>query len=208
MESLFFEVLGKKQREDTVFFNKFKEIPYLNSSLFEKQDVEIGRGIYHNGIMISELKNSAIKRFSRSVLGNKAKPNYNLLEYIIDFLNSYNFASDEANASDGTMREILDAAVLGLIFEKLNGYKDGSTYTPSEITEYLSRESIERTVIDKVNSAMKWNSGSLTDIYNKIYTLEQRKKINDIINSITICEIIIPSLIQSQGIIKKYALAV
>lgn len=35
---------------------------------------------------------------------------------------------------------------------------------------------------------MKWNCGSLTDIYNKIDTLEQRKKINDIINSITICD--------------------
>ena len=188
LENLFFEVLGKKQREDTKFFNQFKEIPYLNSSLFEKQDVEIGRGDYHNGIMISELKNSAIKRFSRSVLGKKAKQNYNLLEYIIDFLNSYNFASDEANASDGTMREILDAAVLGLIFEKLNGYKDGSTYTPSEITEYLSKECLERTVIDKINSAMKWKCDNLTDIYNKIDTLEQRKKINDVINSITICD--------------------
>ena len=57
MESLFFEVLGKKNREDTEFFNRFAEIPYLNSSLFEKQDIETGQGSYHNGIMISELKN-------------------------------------------------------------------------------------------------------------------------------------------------------
>lgn len=188
LECLFFEVLGKKKREENSFFNQFSEIPYLNSSLFEKQDVETGQGVYHNGIMISELKNEPIRHYSSSVLGKKIKKDLDILTYIIDFLNSYNFASDEANVDENSSREILDAAVLGLIFEKLNGYRDGSTYTPSVITEYLAKETVEKTVLQKVNTEMGWKCGSLVDIRNKLDTLEQRKRVNEIINSITICD--------------------
>ena len=188
LECLFFEVLGKKRREENSFFNQFSEIPYLNSSLFEKQDVETGQGVYHNGIMISELKNEPIRLYSSSVLGKKIKKDPDILTYIIDFLNSYNFASDEANVDENSSREILDAAVLGLIFEKLNGYRDGSTYTPSVITEYLAKETVEKTVLQKVNTEMGWKCGSLVDIRNKLDTLEQRKRVNEIINSITICD--------------------
>ena len=188
LECLFFEVLGKKKREENSFFNQFSEIPYLNSSLFEKQDIETGQGVYHNGIMISELKNEPIRLYSSSVLGKKIKKDPDILTYIIDFLNSYNFASDEANVDENSSREILDAAVLGLIFEKLNGYRDGSTYTPSVITEYLAKETVEKTVLQKVNTEMGWKCGSLVDIRNKLDTLEQRKRVNEIINSITICD--------------------
>ena len=188
LECLFFEVLGKKKREENSFFNQFSEIPYLNSSLFEKQDVETGQGVYHNGIMISELKNEPIRLYSSSVLGKKIKKDLDILTYIIDFLNSYNFASDEANVDENSSREILDAAVLGLIFEKLNGYRDGSTYTPSVITEYLAKETVEKTVLQKVNTEMGWKCGSLVDIRNKLDTLEQRKRVDEIINSITICD--------------------
>ena len=188
LECLFFEVLGKKRREENSFFNQFSEIPYLNSSLFEKQDVETGQGVYHNGIMISELKNEPIRIYSSSVLGKKIKKDPDILTYIIDFLNSYNFASDEANVDENSSREILDAAVLGLIFEKLNGYRDGSTYTPSVITEYLAKETVEKTVLQKVNTEMGWKCGSLVDIRNKLDTLEQRKRVDEIINSITICD--------------------
>ena len=188
LECLFFEVLGKKRREENSFFNQFSEIPYLNSSLFEKQDVETGQGVYHNGIMVSELKNEPIRLYSSSVLGKKIKKDPDILTYIIDFLNSYNFASDEANVDENSSREILDAAVLGLIFEKLNGYRDGSTYTPSVITEYLAKETVEKTVLQKVNTEMGWKCGSLVDIRNKLDTLEQRKRVNEIINSITICD--------------------
>ena len=188
LECLFFEVLGRKKREENDFFNRFAEIPYLNSSLFEKQDVETGQGSYHNGIMISELKNEPIRIYPSSVLGKKVKKDPDILTYIIDFLNSYNFASDEANVDETSSREILDAAVLGLIFEKLNGYRDGSTYTPSVITDYLAKETVEQTVLSRVNAEMGWNCESLNDIRNKLDTLVQRKRVNEIINSITICD--------------------
>ena len=38
LQDLFFEILGKRKREDTEFLNQFSDIPYLNSSLFERSD--------------------------------------------------------------------------------------------------------------------------------------------------------------------------
>lgn len=37
-------------------------------------------------------------------------------------------------------KSLINASVLGLIFEKLNGFKDGSFYTPSFITMYMSNK--------------------------------------------------------------------
>jgi len=65
---------------------------------------------------------------------------------------------------------------------------DGSTYTPSVITDYLAKETVEKTVLQKVTIEMGWKCGSLVDIRNKLDTLEQRKRVNEIINSITICD--------------------
>ena len=65
-------------------------------------------------------------------------------DYLIAFLNSYSFSS-EISKNDTVIAgcDIIDASVLGLIFEKLNGYRDGSFYTPSVITEYMCLKSVE-----------------------------------------------------------------
>ena len=34
----------------------------------------------------------------------------------------------------------------------MNGYRDGSFYTPSVITEYMCMQSVERAVIDRIKS--------------------------------------------------------
>jgi len=46
-----------------------------------------------------------------------------------------------------------NASVLGLIFEKINGYKDGSFFTPGFITMYMCRETIRKAVVQKFNEA-------------------------------------------------------
>lgn len=150
LQNLFFKILGTKERERGEFFDKFKDIPYLNSSLFENYDVE------RNDVMIRDLENNyvEVKNHSRT----KKKGKLKLVEYVIDFLNSYSFSSVSSGESETTAgKEIIDAAVLGLIFEKINGYKDGSYYTPSSITEYICKETIESTVIQKVNEYYNQN---------------------------------------------------
>lgn len=186
LQDLFFNVLGKRERTETEFYNKFSEIPYLNSSLFEKQEIE------KKDININDLKNVPLTLKSHSILTNKKIKELPLLQYIIDFLNSYDFgayASEEGVLEHG--KDIIDASVLGLIFEKINGYKDGSFYTPSEITEYMNKETLERIVIQKINQEMRWHCKTMDDLKFEIdstRTLELYQKLNEIINSIRICD--------------------
>ena len=180
LQNLFFEILGTQDRQDNKFSNQFNKIPYLNSSLFERQKVE------KDYVMIRYLDNNIIQRKSKSVLGKKSNENLTIIEYIIDFLNSYNFSTISEDITN--QKEIIDASVLGLIFEKLNGYKDGANYTPSIITEYIAKEAVEKAVLNSINKGMGWKYCSLIDVEDKIESIEERKMINEIINSIKICD--------------------
>lgn len=184
LQDLFFEVLGRRERKDTEFLKKFSEIPYLNSSLFERYDVE------KKDLNINALHNEKIKKKSKSIVGNSRESEIPVLEYILAFLNSYSFSSEMGkNKTIVAGRDIIDASVLGLIFEKLNGYRDGSFYTPSIITEYMCKDTIEQTIIDKINSAMHWNCHDLFEVKGKMQgSLAEAKQINSIINTIKICD--------------------
>ena len=187
LQNLFFNVLGKKieDRDENEFYNRFTEIPYLNSSLFERQEIEA------MDININEIKNLPLKRSNGSVLNNHLSE-INLLNYMIDFLNSYNFGIDLND--DGTYtkgKDIIDASVLGLIFEKINGYKDGAFFTPSVITEYMCKKTLENLIIEKINEKYKWSCKKLEDIHFKIQNkgdLQLAKDINNLINSVKICD--------------------
>jgi hypothetical protein len=41
--------------------------------------------------------------------------------------------------------------VLGLIFENINGYKDGSFFTPGFISIYMTRETVRQATVEKFN---------------------------------------------------------
>jgi len=69
---------------------------------------------------------------------------------------------------------------LGLIFEKINGYKDGSFFTPGFITMYMCHETIRRAVIQKFNEAKDWKCETISDVYNNIADI---KEANIIINA-------------------------
>lgn len=127
-----------------------------------------------------------------SVLATKKIKELPLLQYIIDFLNCYDFgayASDDGILKHG--KDIIDASVLGLIFEKINGYKDGSFYTPGEITEFMTKETLEHIVIQKINHAMQWDCKTMDDLKFEIDSARNIKlyqELNEIINSIRICD--------------------
>lgn len=189
LQDLFFEVLGKRNRQETPFFENFKDIPYLNSSLFERYVVE------KQDVNIIEIKNLPIIKKKKSAVGNKNESQILLLDYILGFLNSYSFSSEIGE--DNTIvqgRDIIDSSVLGLIFEKLNGYRDGSFYTPSVITEYMCMRSIESSIIDLINKEKGWNCADLFEIKDRIgASLIEKKSINEIINTVKICDISVGS---------------
>ncbi len=180
---LFFKVLGRKpEKRDSEVKEKFRFVPYLNSSLFEQSDEE--KLLQIRGIM-----NKPMKFFAHTVLkddkGRKMSGNIDNLAYIFRFLDAYNFSSETEGGITQNTKTLINASVLGLIFEKINGYKDGSFFTPGFITEYMAKETIERAVVQKFNDVKGWNCETLDEIRDKI---EDRKEANEIINSLRICD--------------------
>ena len=100
-------------------------------------------------------------------------------------MDAYNFSSDSAGGITHNSKTLINASVLGLIFEKINGYKDGSFFTPGFITEYMAKETVERTVIAKFNEAKGWKCKNLDELADKI---EDRAEANEIFNTIRICD--------------------
>jgi adenine-specific DNA-methyltransferase len=75
----------------------------------------------------------------------------------LSFLNAYDFTSEGREEIQEDNKTLINASVLGLIFEKINGYKDGSFFTPGFITMYMCRETIRKAVVQKFNETKKWN---------------------------------------------------
>ncbi|MBD2136525.1 type II restriction endonuclease, partial [Anabaena sp. FACHB-1237] len=135
LNSLFFSVLARKPQERSQKLQeRFAYVPYLNSSLFEPTELE------QETIVISNLENEKLPIFTGTILkdnnGKKLTGEINTLEYLFAFLNAYNFGSDAGEEIQEENKRLINAAVLGLIFEKINGYKDGSFFTPGFITMY------------------------------------------------------------------------
>src|SRR5699024_2107581 len=117
--------------------------------------------------------------------GKKRTGKLSTLEYLFEFLNAYDFSSEGSEAIQEENKSLINASVLGLIFEKINGYKDGSFFTPGFITMYMCRETIRKAVVQKFNETKKWQCKDLNELYNKI---EDSKEANEIVNSIKICD--------------------
>ncbi len=185
LNNLFFKVLARKQSERSGDLNViFQKIPYLNSSLFEPTSIE------HTTLVVSNLEDQkSIPIFNSTVLkdekGRKKTGSLNTLAYLFDFLNAYDFSSEGLETIQEERKTLINASVLGLIFEKINGYKEGSFFTPGFITMYMCQESIRKAIVQKFNEKKGWNCKNIDDVYDKI---EDRKEANQIINSLKICD--------------------
>ncbi|MDZ7659500.1 Eco57I restriction-modification methylase domain-containing protein [Fodinibius sp.] len=112
------------------------------------------------------------------------------LEYLLRFLDAYNFNTEGTAEVQKEAKTLINASVLGRIFEKINGYKDGSFFTPGYITEYMCRETIRRAVVQKFNETYDdWECETIDDVAAKISRHEvPYDKANEVVNSITICD--------------------
>ncbi len=184
---LFFDILAKETHERGYFIKEeLKNIPYLNSSLFEISELE------DNIIRINSLKNRlTMQLYSHTVLSKKRKKIMPTLEYLFEFLNAYNFANEGTDEIMEENKSLINASVLGLIFEKINGYKEGSFFTPGYITMYMSRETIRLSIIQKFREAGYQLSENLelTESFNELITkIESKEEANKIINDIKIID--------------------
>ncbi|WP_254410223.1 class I SAM-dependent DNA methyltransferase [Campylobacter coli] len=183
LSELFFEVLAKEK--STRKKSEFAYLPYLNSSLFEKQSIE-------NTLEISSLSNDLkLFYYKNTVLKDdkcKAKKGQvGLLEYLFEFLDSFDFGSDDEQSEILSQKELISSSVLGNVFEKLNGYKEGSFYTPSFITSYMCKESITKVVLDKFNAQFDLDAKDISEL-RKSLRKEDKKAQKELLNSIKICD--------------------
>lgn len=116
LETLFFDTLNKKRDNDIAdkILGENIKIPYLNGGLFDKEKID------------------AL---------NIDFP-YSYFKGLMDFFAMYNFTIDENDPDDSEIG--IDPEMLGHIFENLleNNNEKGAFYTPKEIVQYMSKESI------------------------------------------------------------------
>ncbi len=195
LNTLFFEVLAKKNNERLKEIKENKilgKIPYLNSSLFDKTPLE------SNGHEIKLLNNEPLEIYPKSILKKheeyQKEKDLPLLEYLFAFLRLYKFTTTPKDIKDNTdtsESRLINPSVLGLVFEKLNGYKEGSFYTPSFITSYMCKESITPIVLDKFNQTYKIECDKLTELRNYLknsYKEDKRKEYLQLLLTLRVCD--------------------
>lgn len=189
LNTLFFNVLNEPSKtRDSKLQLKYDLIPYLNSSLFETTELE------RKLIRISGLpdddnipvynKTKVINDDDGKVIKDK---NLNTFEYLIRFLNTYNFGVSGNKKIVKYKKELINSSVLGLIFEKINGYKEGSFYTPGFCTNNMSKSLIENVVLDKFNKKYDWDCTSIEQLKNYL-NYSKSSEYNEILDSIKICD--------------------
>ncbi len=198
LNTLFFEVLAKKNNERLSEIKEDKileKIPYLNSSLFDKTPLELkGHEIkLLDNKKLEIYKNSVFKKHKDYQKQKDLKP-LPLLEYLFEFLRVYDFTTTPKDIKDNQNNSescLINPSVLGLVFEKLNGYKEGSFYTPSFITSYMCKESITTIVLDKFNATYQWNCENLKALREKIdrnFSNEKAKEYLQFLLTLRVCD--------------------
>ncbi|WP_367701444.1 type IIG restriction enzyme/methyltransferase [Helicobacter pylori] len=195
LNTLFFEVLAKKNSERLKEIKEDKileKIPYLNSSLFDKTPLE------SKGHEIKLLDNKKLEIYKNSVLKKhedyQKEKDLPLLKYFFEFLRVYKFTTTPKDIKDNTdtsESRLINPSVLGLVFEKLNGYKEGSFYTPSFITSYMCKESITPIVLDKFNAIYQWDCKDLEALKGKIdrnFSNEKAKEYLQLLLTLRVCD--------------------
>jgi len=192
LNDLFFSALAKKQTErHPKFKDRFQYIPYLNSSLFEKNDLE------NEAFDITALNDDEITIFGQTVLkdsqGKRIQGKIKTLDYLFQFLEAYDFATDGKEGIEDAQenKTLINASVLGLIFEKINGYREGSFYTPAYITMYMSRETLRRAVLQKFKEQENDQIETFEDLQaytRRYFKKDDLQRFNKIIDSLKIVD--------------------
>ncbi|MGL2430256.1 DUF7149 domain-containing protein [Helicobacter pylori] len=195
LNTLFFEVLAKKNSERSKEIKEDKileKIPYLNSSLFDQTPLEL------RGYKIRSLDNKPLEIYPKSVLKKheeyQEQKDLPLLKYLFEFLRVYDFTTTPKDIKDNqnnSESRLINPSVLGLVFEKLNGYKEGSFYTPSFITSYMCKESITPIVLDKFNQTYKIECDKLKELKNYLknsYKEDKREEYLQLLLTLRVCD--------------------
>ena len=119
------EKLFAEQGWDMELLEQWRDLPYLNGGLFERDEVDKVH------VKLPE------QRFKK----------------LFEFLASYNFTVDENDPDDAEVG--VDPEMLGKIFESLleDNKSKGAFYTPKEIVRYMCKESLIAYLVSKVENS-------------------------------------------------------
>ena len=196
LNTVFFDILAKPIGERLK--SKFDYLPYLNSNIFQKQEIEkekLSINQLHNEEYIEFYPHTTLLDENRKKRTGKIK----FLDYLFQFLDAFDFGeikTDEVSGSLKTHSDLISSAVLGQVFEKLNGYKDGSFYTPSFITEYMSKQSIDNLVLQRFSQKLDGYFDNIADLAEEIQlqirrSADKQAKLNEFnaeIDNLKICD--------------------
>ncbi|MBI1225474.1 MAG: N-6 DNA methylase [Bacteroidetes bacterium] len=194
LNKLFFQVLAEKvENRPAAVQAAFAKVPYLNSSLFEITEME-GAAIRINSLedeLTLPLHPKSVLRQNTHRVTQSHPVSSATLSYFFDFLDAYDFASEGSEEVQEENKALINASVLGLIFEKINGYRDGSFFTPGFITMYMCRETVRRAVVQKFNQHYGLDCTDFSDLCNfttRHYKREEILADNQLVNSLRICD--------------------
>lgn len=133
MQELFFQVMNTPEDERVNISDDFEHIPYLNGSLFKRNEAEQNNLDYQ------------IK--------------YDILVKFIEFLDGFAFVNEESLEE----KEAIDPKILGYIFERaMNDAERKSTgayYTPRAVTHHIAENTVYPNLLEKANEYLKEEKG-------------------------------------------------
>ena len=190
LHKLFHQVLARTLKERSApVSQKYKRVPYLNSSLFEVsklEDITVKINSLDPSLNLPLIENTVLKEIK------KKYSELPTLNYLFRFLNAFDFSSEGGEEiQEDENRTLINASVLGKVFEKINGYKDGSIFTPGFITMFMCRNAIRTAVVQKFKDTYKWEIKHFGDLANFLKDRRTTKEIlvdNEVINSLHICD--------------------
>jgi len=190
LHKLFHQVLAKTPSERSPEVSeKYSRVPYLNSSLFEfskLEDQTIKINALDPTLNLDLMGGTILKEIK------KRKSALPALDYLFRFLSAFDFATEGGEEiQEDENRTLINASVLGKVFEKINGYKDGSVFTPGFITKYMCGQAIRDSLAQKFKEKYNWKIKHFGDLYNYLQDRRGRDEIledNAIINSLRLCD--------------------
>ncbi|WP_321927870.1 type IIG restriction enzyme/methyltransferase [Paraburkholderia guartelaensis] len=167
---------------------RFAHLPRFDGSLFAPQDLD------RSLLGMSTLDDRAtLPLFEATVLPDASGERHTLAS-LLDFLAAFDFSAGlVAREPTAANRRCLDASSLGLVFEKLNGYRDGAWYTPGSVAMQLARPAITEAALNRLNRAKGWHCTNIDQLSELIgessgASSEKRDEARAILDSLRICD--------------------
>ena len=180
LEPLFFETLNRERTDDLAdpILGEHIRIPYLNGGLFDRDELDRQQIDFP----------------------------YFYFDELIEFFSHYNFTIDENDPDDSDVG--IDPEMLGHIFENLlEDNKDkGTFYTPKEIVQYMSRESLIQYLRSHTDASLHPAIERLIRLGEVEPALQDRKvsvQINDLFKAVKVCDPAIGSGAFPMGVLSE-----